>query len=153
MSVLFLNRHEQALGLDEFRSFAQRLLRQLGQADGLSVVLLSDEEMVEYNRKYLARDCSTDVLAFPDSPLAVEWEAYLGDILISVDTARRQAKRLGHPLSHEIKALIIHGLLHLLGYDHAKDDGEMARLEQRLREELIGNQSLATLSADSILPD
>ncbi len=90
---------------------------------------------------------ATDVLSFPTfadvskgrrhgAPKDLREPQIAGDLAISVDTARRQAGALGHGLAVEIKVLMLHGLLHLAGYDHETDDGEMARLEERLREKL-----------------
>jgi rRNA maturation RNase YbeY len=69
-------------------------------------------------------------------------ERIIGDLALSVDTARKQAAGLGHTLAVEIKVLVLHGLLHLAGYDHETDDGEMARLEERLRAKLRLPQGL-----------
>lgn len=74
-------------------------------------------------------DHATDVLSFPSSP----GDTSLGDIVIASGVARRQARAAGHALTVELKVLALHGLLHLLGYDHEIDDGRMARLERRLR--------------------
>lgn len=84
------------------------------------------------NGRYRRKDKSTDVLAFPTaagSPL-------LGDIVVSVPYARRQARRRGEPTSREIDRLLVHGFLHLLGYDHETDEGEMDALEARIRRRL-----------------
>lgn len=80
------------------------------------------------NRQYRRKDAATDVLSWPaDEP------GELGDIVIAVGVAKRQAKEAGHSLETELRVLALHGLLHLLGYDHEHDDGRMARLERRLR--------------------
>jgi probable rRNA maturation factor len=80
------------------------------------------------NRRFRRKDAATDVLSFPsDAP------PHLGDIVIAAGVARRQAVSQGHPLRVELRVLALHGLLHLLGYDHERDDGAMARLERRLR--------------------
>jgi probable rRNA maturation factor len=79
------------------------------------------------------------VLSFPGSTLETGEEGrYLGDVLISVPTARRQAEARGHSAEQELKVLLLHGLLHCLGYDHEADQGEMERLERRLRRTWIG---------------
>jgi len=152
MSVHIGNRSGKMLGLNELRGFARQILAQFDRSDGLSIVFLSDEEMTEFNRKYLGRDRPTDVLAFPDSPFPTDGEAYLGDILISVDTANRQAARRGHTLSIEIKTLIIHGFLHLLGFEHDQDDNGMETIEKGLREELAGDQGPPLSLAHSTTP-
>jgi len=83
------------------------------------------------NRRYRKKDRPTDVLAFP-----AEADGLLGDIVISLPYAARQAKRRGEPASREIDRLLLHGLLHLLGYDHETDEGEMDTLEASLRRRL-----------------
>ena len=91
------------------------------------------------NRAYRNKDYATDVLSFPvfgtTTPSAGgNAEAmFLGDIVIATGVAQRQAEEAGHPVSTELKVLALHGLLHLLGYDHETDNGRMARLEARLR--------------------
>jgi probable rRNA maturation factor len=79
------------------------------------------------NRTWRGKDKTTDVLSFPGE------EGHLGDILISVPEARRQTAAAGHPVERELKVLLLHGVLHCLGYDHEADQGEMERLERRLR--------------------
>ncbi|MEQ1896257.1 MAG: rRNA maturation RNase YbeY [Vicinamibacterales bacterium] len=96
-------------------------------AGSVCVALVSDARIRGLNRQYRGVDKTTDVLSFPSG------DAFLGDIVIATGVARRQAEAAGHALSTELKVLALHGLLHLLGYDHETDGGEMARLEQRLR--------------------
>lgn len=104
---------------------------------GATLRVVSDREIREMNRRYRRLDRPTDVLAFPASPLplgvAPDEAAYLGDLVISADTAARQAAEAGRPLGAELGALAVHGLLHLFGYDHERDRGEMVRLERLLR--------------------
>ena len=93
-----------------------------------TVALVGDARMQELNRDFRGYDKPTDVLSF-----AAGEPDYLGDIVVSVDTANRQARRRGSNLKRELKVLSLHGFLHLLGYDHETDDGEMRRIEYRLR--------------------
>jgi len=94
----------------------------------VTVALVSDRQIARLNATFRRHDGPTDVLSFPsDAP------PHLGDVLIARGVARRQAARAGHSLATEIRVLALHGLLHLLGYDHEHDDGQMARLERRLR--------------------
>jgi probable rRNA maturation factor len=93
-----------------------------------AIAVVPDRRIRELNRRYRHQDAATDVLSFPaDEP------GQLGDIVIALGVARRQATSARHSLSSEIRVLALHGLLHLLGYDHERDNGEMRRLEQRLR--------------------
>jgi len=98
---------------------------------------VTDAAIRRLNRTWRGVDRVTDVLSFPaadpDVGRAGVGSAVLGDIAIAVDTARRQAREHGHPVRDEIRILALHGLLHLLGYDHDADRGGMARVEERLR--------------------
>jgi probable rRNA maturation factor len=97
---------------------AHRALEVLGLSKAeLSIVLVSDAQIKRLNKLYRNKDKPTDVLSFPIGEKVKGW-LILGDIVISVDTARRQAKELGHSLEEELKRLLVHGLVHLLGYDH-----------------------------------
>jgi len=99
-----------------------------------TLALVGDARMRALNRDFRGYDKPTDVLSFAADPTDNDTEPhYLGDIVISVDTARRQANRRGSNLRRELKVLGLHGLLHLLGYDHETDNGEMRRIEYRLR--------------------
>jgi len=92
----------------------------------VSIALVTDAAIRRLNRDFRGKDHPTDVLSFPCDPP-------LGDIAISVPTARRQAREMGHPLRIELRVLALHGLLHLLGYDHETDQGQMHRAEEKLR--------------------
>jgi probable rRNA maturation factor len=95
--------------------------------------------MRELNRTYRRRNETTDVLSFPAGPVPAGCgERHLGDIVISVETARRQATRARHSLGTELKILALHGYLHLLGHDHEADDGAMLRLQRALTRRLVG---------------
>ncbi|MFQ5792986.1 MAG: rRNA maturation RNase YbeY [Acidobacteriota bacterium] len=117
------------------KSFLQRVGTQVGREDSFAtLVLVGDSRMRELNRDFRSHDRATDVLSFPSGkPFAPEDGRYLGDIVISVETAQRQALRKRSSLSRELDILALHGFLHLLGYDHETDGGEMRRLEYRLR--------------------
>jgi len=97
------------------------------------VLLTGDRRIRELNARYRHKDRPTDVLSFP-GPGGAEG---IGDIVISVETAARNARRLGHSLAAELDVLGLHGFLHSLGYDHEADDGAMERLEKRLRRRLL----------------
>jgi probable rRNA maturation factor len=118
---------EQALS-----RFASRARRASGLEGDVEILLTSNHEMRALNRQFRRKDKPTDVLSFP----SIGMNGTAGDIAISVDIAAENAERLGHPLAAELKILIVHGMLHLAGYDHETDNGEMARKEHKLRLEL-----------------
>lgn len=94
----------------------------------LTIVLTDDDQLHELNRDYLGVDAPTDVLSFPaDEEDPESGVHYLGDILISIPRAKKQAKAAGHPLEAEVQLLVVHGTLHLLGHDHAEAE-EKARM-------------------------
>ncbi|GMR23260.1 MAG: rRNA maturation RNase YbeY [Acidobacteriota bacterium] len=113
--------------------FLAEVASTLGAAEAsATLALVGDARIQKLNCDFRGHDEPTDVLSFR----AARYEddpGYLGDIVVSVDTASRHAKRRGSNLRRELKVLSLHGFLHLLGYDHEKDDGEMRRIEYRLR--------------------
>ena len=101
----------------------------------LTVALVSDAKMRALNRQFRGIDQATDVLSFPAEPAPRRprgQRPFLGDVVIATGVARRQARSAGDPLDTEIRRLALHGLLHVLGYDHEQDDGRMERVERRL---------------------
>lgn len=158
------NRYEEA-SARQVRPWLSACLADVApQAASLTVRFVSDREMRRLNRSYRDHDRSTDVLSFPgdlaeatvappgfkssaaahlgdarlgDAPLG---DAHLGDIVIAVPTARRQATSLGHSVERELRVLMLHGLLHCLGYDHETDDGTMERLERKLQRQWIDHE-------------
>lgn len=114
------------------RSFVAEVASAVGATDrSATLALVGDTRIRELNRDYRGYDKPTDVLSFAARH---EYEPdYLGDIVISVETAHRQARRRRSSLKRELKVLALHGFLHLLGYDHETDHGEMRRVEYRLR--------------------
>jgi probable rRNA maturation factor len=119
--------------LARFLSQAQKAVRLRGR---VSVLLTTDHEIRRLNRQFRNIDKTTDVLSFPPAALVQNKDKVAGDLAISVPTALRQSADQGHALGTELKVLILHGLLHLAGYDHETDTGQMARREQRLRAQL-----------------
>lgn len=103
----------------------------------VTVALVSDGRMRALNRSFRGKDYATDVLSFPSdaqaTPAGFRGDRYLGDIVIATGVARRQADEARHSIGTEIRVLALHGLLHLLGYDHDSDGGLMLRAEERLR--------------------
>jgi probable rRNA maturation factor len=121
------NRYPEA-SARRLRPWLERLVEALApEAESLGIRFAGDREVRRLNRAYRGKDKPTDVLSFPGE------NGHLGDILISVPVARRQATETGHTVERELKVLLLHGLLHCLGYDHETDEGEMERLERRLR--------------------
>jgi probable rRNA maturation factor len=113
----------------------------------ISVLFCGDARMRALNRRYRDKDRSTDVLAFPSG----EAGPFLGDLVVSVPYASRQARRRSEPLPREIDRLLVHGFLHLLGYDHETDRGEMDALEARVRRRL-GIEERASAAARGGVP-
>lgn len=133
------------LDTSKFRSYIQTISTTLSEANGkaFSVAFVSDRRMTELNNFFRGKDSTTDVLSFPyesDSVNAITPEGathtFLGDIVISTEQAQEQAEENGLTLENEIKQLILHGVLHLCGYDHERDNGEMNARELELRQQL-----------------
>lgn len=97
----------------------------------VSIALVSDQRIRTLNRTYRRNDYATDVLSFPSGTKALD--SFLGEIVIARGVARRQAREARHSELTELRVLALHGLLHLIGYDHERDGGEMRRTERRLR--------------------
>ncbi|MGO9211147.1 MAG: rRNA maturation RNase YbeY [Terriglobales bacterium] len=110
--------------------FAVRARRAAGVRGEVDVLVTSSAELRRLNRRFRGKNAATDVLSFPSA------NGTAGDIALSAEVGARNARRLGHSASDELKILILHGLLHLAGYDHETDAGEMARKEARLRRAL-----------------
>jgi len=122
--------------LARFLHKARLAVRLRGQ---VSVLLTTDAAQRGFNRRFRGKNKPTDVLSFPADPNLVETrgaENFAGDLSISVPTACLQAAQQGHSLAVEIKVLMLHGVLHLAGYDHETDSGQMARRERTLRARL-----------------
>jgi probable rRNA maturation factor len=148
---MILNRQQAVrIARKPLELFLRRVRRELGisKAD-LTVCFVSDAEMARMNQAFRKKKGPTDVLSFPalapralrrlrkpDSERGSRVRPYLGDVAISPATARRNAKQLGRSLQSELRVLILHGVLHLLGYDHETDHGEMDRREHGLRRKL-----------------
>jgi len=151
---MILNRqHAVRVARRPLELFLARVRRELGigQAD-VTICFVSDAEIARMNQAFRKKKGPTDVLSFPagDRPAPISLlprrkpgsgrrskrEDFLGDVAIAPATARRNAKKLGRTLPSELQILILHGVLHLLGYDHETDRGEMDRVEGRLRRRL-----------------
>ena len=147
MAIEVVNRQRLcALDREQVAQTAAAALAAIGRRDAsLTVAFVRDRAIRRLNRTYRGKDRATDVLSFPTadeqdeafvhpSPDSAD---HLGDIIISTDAARRQADEAGHSFEREVSELVIHGALHLCGYDHETDNGEMNRLELRLRRKLL----------------
>jgi probable rRNA maturation factor len=125
------------LSLSNLERFVLRARRAAGLRDMVNVLVTNNSEMKSLNRQFLGKDKPTDVLSFPAAPAAhSQSKRVAGEVAISADIARQNAARLGHSVADEVKILVLHGILHLAGYDHERDNGEMARKEMRLRRQL-----------------
>jgi len=126
-TILIFRRAGRGFARSRLEQLAEQLKHELAGGRPFHCLLTDDRELRRLNREFLGRDYPTDVLSFPGG------EQLLGEIAISVDRAREQAARYGHSLEEELAVLLLHGLLHLLGYDHERDRGRMRRAEVRWR--------------------
>ena len=132
LDVVLLNRQRRRVSPARLRRVLRGAASALRVRGEVSLVLAGDRLLHRLNRDYRKKDRPTDVLSFPGEG----GEAGLGDIVISVETAGRNARGLGRTLAQELDVLALHGFLHVLGHDHETDDGSMDRLERRLRKRL-----------------
>jgi probable rRNA maturation factor len=118
--------------------FMGRARKAVGLTGEVHVLLADDTTLRRLNRQFRGKDKATDVLSFPAGAATVFFgeKELAGDLAISLETAARQAKRFGHTLADEVRVLLLHGLLHLAGFDHERDSGEMAARERELRGKL-----------------
>jgi probable rRNA maturation factor len=126
----------------ELAEFVRRVLIALRVDDNIlevSIAIVDDDAMRNLNRQFRKKNKTTDVLTFPADDSDADPNASgrpLGDIVISIDQARRQATDQKHSLATEVRYLILHGILHALGYDHETDSGEMNALELKVRQKV-----------------
>ena len=128
---------EKSLG-DLIRALRDRIAP---HAMGISITYVDDRGMKKLNREHRGKNETTDVLSFPSDAGKGEFP-HLGDIVISLPVAEKMAQKLGVSRRREVETLVIHGFLHLCGYDHEKDNGEMLELQSRLETELLGEEPL-----------
>jgi probable rRNA maturation factor len=131
-SSLIFRRAPRELPRHGLRAFATLIERMVADGRHFGCLLTDDRELRRLNHLFLDRDYTTDVLSFPAQGAA----DFLGEIAISTTRAAKQAREYGHSVEQEIAILMLHGVLHLLGMDHERDHGRMARAERRYREEL-----------------
>jgi probable rRNA maturation factor len=142
---MIVNRQRRVrLAIPPLRQFYERARNELGFGpESVTIQLINDQSMARLNETYRKKHGPTDVLSFPANgsrptngrrpKVSAE---YIGDIAISAETARRNARRFSRSLPEELRILILHGMIHLAGFDHETDHGEMDRLEHRLRRRL-----------------
>jgi probable rRNA maturation factor len=140
---MILNRQRKVrVSLRPLQSFLVKLARELHlDISEMTVAFVTNTEIAGMNKRFRRKKGPTDVLSFPSharqavrkSPLGSRKQFVSGDVAIAPETARKYARKNGRSLSAELRILILHGLLHLLGYDHESDQGQMDRIEQRLR--------------------
>jgi len=138
--IELINRQRRRkLNSQEWREFAEQALRVIHLTkQSITIVFVSDVAIKKINRQFRGKNYATDVLSFPTQAEDFERDnqSHLGEVVISVERAAAQAKENGLTFSNEVEQLILHGLLHLSGYDHETDRGEMNRLELKLRKKL-----------------
>ena len=117
-------------------NFARRLQHEVAGGRPFDTLITGDAELRRLNRDFRGKDSATDVLSFPSAASGDRKIAVLGDLAISLARARAQAREFGHTTEQEVRILMLHGLLHLLGMDHESDRGRMARAEKRWRTDL-----------------
>ena len=124
-----------------FAEFLKDLSGELELSDGegcrMEILLTGNEEIRELNRDFRNKDQVTDVLSFVDGDVLPDsGEIFLGSVVISVERARAQSQEIGNSFEEELKFLVLHGVLHLLGFDHEEDEGEMLNLQKKLKNAL-----------------
>ena len=132
---------------DRAAELSRDVLDYIGRPDSvLTITFIRDRAMRRLNRDYRGIDGTTDVLSFAyhesEGMAGADETRHIGDVVISVETAERYARELGLSFDREIEHLVIHGALHLAGYDHETDNGEMKKLERKLRKELLKNHGI-----------
>lgn len=131
-TLVLFRRSPRSLRRREIAEFAALLRRDVSAGREFVCLVTDDRELRRLNRQFLGKDYATDVLSFPAEP----GSAFLGELAVSAQRAAQQAASFGHDCETEIRILLLHGLLHLLGMDHQADRGRMARAESRWRRKL-----------------
>ena len=132
--MVILQKRVPGLTEGALNRFLARARRAAGLRRPVNVLVSSNRELQSLNRRFRGKDEPTDVLSFPALPGPKA--RYAGEIAVSAEIAALNARTLGHSAAAEVKILALHGILHLRGYDHEKDQGEMARREEKLRRTL-----------------
>jgi len=131
--TIILERRVAGLNQRMLAAFVAHASKEVGLAGAVTVMVTGNREMRRLNFRFRGKDQSTDVLSFPAPGFA---SGFAGDIAICLDIAARNARTLNHSTAEEVRVLVLHGILHLAGYDHEGDQGEMAKTEDDLRKRL-----------------
>jgi probable rRNA maturation factor len=134
--LVILRKRIAGLSASTLERFVLRARRMIHVRDTVNVLVTNNSELRALNRSFRGVDKATDVLSFPSAVERSKPSRVAGEIAISADIARENARRMGHTAANEVKILALHGILHLAGFDHEHDQGEMARKEKRLRQQL-----------------
>jgi len=131
--TIILERRVAGLNQRMLAAFVAHASKEVGLAGAVTVMVTGNREMRRLNFRFRGKDQSTDVLSFPPPEFV---SGFAGDIAICFDIAARNARTLNHSTAEEVRVLVLHGILHLAGYDHEGDQGEMAKTEDDLRKRL-----------------
>jgi probable rRNA maturation factor len=131
--TVILERHVPGLSERRFQAFIADVCRLTKLAGGLTVLVTGSRQMRTLNQRFRGKNTSTDVLSFPGPAFVKD---FAGDIAISFDIAAKSARIQGHSTATELQILALHGVLHLAGYDHESDNGQMTRIEMRIRKKM-----------------
>ena len=134
--MVILRKRIVGLSSSTLERFVLRARRAVGLRNQVNVLVTSSAELRSFNQRFRGANKATDVLSFPAQQVSLQTKRVAGEVAISADIARENAGRLGHSVADEVKILVLHGILHLAGFDHERDNGEMARKESRLRRQL-----------------
>ena len=131
--IVLFRRAPAELNRRDLERFAQVLRAEVADGAGFQCLITDDRELRRLNREFLGKDYPTDVLSFPEERFRTAAAGWFGEIAISSQRARQQAGAYGHSIDDEIRILMLHGVLHLMGMDHETDRGKMARAEAEWR--------------------
>jgi probable rRNA maturation factor len=135
--VVIFKKKIAGLSQSTLERFVVRARRAVRLRESVNVLVTNSADLRSLNRQFRKTDKATDVLSFPAPPVERgQSKRVLGEVAISSEIARDNAQRLGHSVADEVKILVLHGILHLAGFDHERDNGEMAGKESRLRKQL-----------------
>lgn len=147
--TIILKRSVRGVSERRLETFARQACRALGIRGAVTVLVAGNRELQALNERFKGKRHPTDVLSFPAPACTPD---FAGDVAISLDIAAQNARALRHSVADELRVLILHGVLHLAGYDHESDRGEMARKELRLRKRLLLPTSLIERTAPKRKP-